>query len=184
MLVKRDADNLAGALERVAGKGYAQYLFGFGVLGMALSTIVILMLINGFTIAEMSGRPDDRHVKRLGAFLPAITGFLGPFFWGQAAVYLAVPTSMFGMVLLPIAYWTFFLMMNSPTLMGANIPVGGKRLLWNVLMIIAAGTATFGSYWSIRNSANPKMGYTLLGLFVLLAVVAHFVRKRPEPRAV
>ncbi|MCA8996687.1 MAG: divalent metal cation transporter [Planctomycetaceae bacterium] len=177
MLVKRDADNLANALQNIAGKGFAQKVFGLGVLGMAISTIVILMLINGFTVCEMLGRPDDSQVRRMGAFLPGITGFLGPFFWGQAAVYLAVPTSMFGMVLLPIAYWTFFLMMNSKSLMGSYMPVGGKRLLWNVLMILAAGLATFGSYWSIRNSANPFVGYSLLFGFVVLASLVGLLRQ-------
>ena len=31
-------------------------------------------------------------------------GALGPFFWKDAAPYLAIPTSVFAMVLLPIAH--------------------------------------------------------------------------------
>lgn len=183
MLVKRDADNLANSLQRIAGKATAQTIFGIGVLGMGLSTIVILMLINGFTVCEMTGRPDDRRVRRLGAFLPAVTGSIGVFYWQDAAVYLAVPTSMFGMALLPIAYWTFFCMLNSRSLMGESLPRGGRRILWNVLMLIAAGLATFGSYWSIRNSPRPWLGFACVGGFVLLAVIVHFLRSGRRPAA-
>ena len=178
MLVKRDAFNLANSLKEIAGEGIAQYVFGIGVLGMAISTIIILMLINGFTVCEMMGVPAEGHMRRLGAFLPAVTGALGPFFWGQAAVWLAVPTSMFGMVLLPIAYWSFFFMMNSPALMGSNIPQGAKRLQWNVLMLIAASLATFGSIWSIKSSAYPVAGFLALGAFVLIAVGTQFVKPK------
>ncbi|MEK9634902.1 MAG: hypothetical protein VW622_13770, partial [Opitutae bacterium] len=44
MLVKRDAKQLATSLESLLGKdGLAPTIFGLGVLGMALSTIIILM---------------------------------------------------------------------------------------------------------------------------------------------
>ena len=39
-------------------------------------------------------------------------GALGPFFWKDAAPYLAVPTSVFAMVLLPIAYFAFLFLTN------------------------------------------------------------------------
>jgi hypothetical protein len=62
-------------------------------------------------------------------------GVLGPFFWtGDAKVWLAVPTSVFAMVLLPIAYVVFALMMNNKTILGGDMPTGGRRILWNVLM--------------------------------------------------
>lgn len=177
MLVKRDAFNLANSLKGIAGEGIAQYVFGVGVLGMALSTIIILMLINGFTFCEMIGVPPEGNLRRLGAFMPAIVGFLGPFFWGKAAVWLAVPTSMFGMVLLPIAYWTFFFMMNNKSLMGANMPTGAVRLRWNILMLIASGFATFGSLFSIYSSPYPLVFFTVLGAFVLAAIIGTAMNK-------
>ena len=120
MLVKRDAVDLAASLERLVGRGTAQLVFGVGVLGMALSTIIILMLINGFAIAEMLGLPNEGWPRRLGALLAGVSGAVGSFFFGtpQAEFWLVVPTSMFGMTLLPIAYWTFILMFNSKSLMG------------------------------------------------------------------
>lgn len=181
MLVQRDAFHLADSLKAIAGEGISQYVFGVGVLGMAISTIIILMLINGFTFCEMLGIPAQGTMRRLGAFMPAVVGFMGPFFWGQAAVWLAVPTSMFGMVLLPIAYWTFFLMMNSRALMGDNMPTGFRRVRWNTLMLIAGGVATFGSLYSIRSSPYPGIGFGAIGAFLGLVLVVHFVRKPGAP---
>jgi len=104
-------------------------------------------------------------------------GALGPFFWKDAAPYLAVPTSVFAMVLLPIAYFAFFLLMNQKSFMGENMPVGGKRILWNVLMTLAAGAAAFGSVWSLWS----KLQWTGIGLliaFIALCVVVHFLRPK------
>jgi Mn2+/Fe2+ NRAMP family transporter len=178
MLVKRDAFNLAEALEGLTGRGMSQYVFGIGVLGMAISSIIILMLINGFALSEMVRMPNSRTAQRLGAALAALTGASGPFLWsGDAKVWLAVPTSMFGMVLLPIAYFTFLMMMNSGKLLGEHAPRGLARLTWNLLMLLASGMAAFGSFWSIRSSPYPWAGGSCLGAFVVLAVCFHFRKK-------
>lgn len=179
MLVKRDAFNLADSLKPIAGDTVAQYVFGVGVLGMAISTIIILMLINGFVVCEIFGLPPKGTPHRVGAFLAAFTGALGPFFWSEAAVWLAVPTSMFGMVLLPIAYFAFFFLMNSKSLLGENMPTGLARLRWNVLMLLAAGLATFGSLFSIWSSDYPYIGLGALGAFIVLALVVRAPRS-PE----
>ena len=57
MLVKRDAFNLAESLESLfESKAFSHYIFGIGVLGMLLSTIIILMTINGHAICEVLGK--------------------------------------------------------------------------------------------------------------------------------
>ncbi|MGA0868135.1 MAG: divalent metal cation transporter [Planctomycetota bacterium] len=175
MLVKRDAFDLAKALAPFTGDFFANILFGIGVLGMALSTITLLMLISGFVICEMLGLPSGGRAHRLGT-LAATTGALGPFVWSKAAFYLAVPTSVFGMALLPIAYWTFFLMMNSKALLGADMPRGRNRVVWNTLMLIAAGLATGASLYSIQAKTGTT-GMALLGAFLALAAIVH-VRRR------
>jgi len=152
-LIKRDAFDLANALENLFGKGgLTQKIFGIGVLGMAISTIVILMVINGFCVCEMTHREGDRVVQRLGAILPGIVGGLGFLaLWGdeQAKFWLAVPTSNFGMVLLPIAYVAFFFMMNSPSLLGDAMPRGGVRIIVNVVMLVAIAAASVGAGLSV-----------------------------------
>jgi len=178
MLVKRDAFDLAKSLEPLTGSIFSQYLFGIGVVGMAVSSIIILMLINGFVICEIFGFEQGGWPHRIGCLMPAV-GAAGPFFWKHAAPWLAVPTSVFGMVLIPIAYSTFFLVMNEKELMGDNMPRGRKRVVWNILMAVAAGLAAFGSLWSLWSKLQYK-GLALFGAFILLALFWHFVFPRKK----
>ena len=175
MLVKRDAKHLAKALAPLTGDFVANIVFGFGVLAMALSTITILMLISGFTFCEVFGFPQTGMYHRIGCLLPAI-GVLGPFVWsGKVAFWLAVPTSVFGMALLPIAYFTFFLLMNNRAVLGDDLPKGGSRVLWNLLMGVACGLATIGAGWSIWAKAGYYGVAGVVGL-VVLALFVHFTR--------
>ena len=178
MLVKRDAFNLAETLAPLTGPVVAQYLFGLGVIGMALSAATMLMTINGLCFCELLGRPPRGWTQKIGSLMVSV-GALGPFFWKDAAPYLAVPTSVFAMVLLPIAYFAFFLLMNQKTFLGNNMPQGGKRILWNILMALASGAAAFGSVWSLWSKLQ-WLGIILLIGFIALCVVVHFVRKKPH----
>ncbi|MEJ2703048.1 MAG: divalent metal cation transporter [Sedimentisphaerales bacterium] len=178
MLVKRDAFNLADTLAPLTGPVVAQYLFGLGVIGMALSAATMLMTINGLCFCELLGRPPRGWTQKIGSLMVSV-GALGPFFWKDAAPYLAVPTSVFAMVLLPIAYFAFFLLMNQKTFLGNNMPQGGKRVLWNVLMALASGAAAFGSVWSLWSKLR-WLGIILIVGFIVLCVVVHLARKRPQ----
>ena len=51
-LVKPNTEALAKTLQPVLGS-WSNAVFGFGVLGMGFSTIIILMLINGYAVAEI-----------------------------------------------------------------------------------------------------------------------------------
>ena len=189
-LIQRDSFALANSLEDLAGKGISQIVFGIGVVGMAISTIIILMLINGFTICEMLGQPSRGFLYTLGCLLPGVTGALGcVYLWTSGAkFYLAVPTSNFGMILLPIAYIAFFFMMNSRKILGDEIPRGLKRLVINVLMLAAVALALTGATVSVYNATGKIPGTEIsirvaaLGLvafLVLLGIAVHFMRKKP-----
>lgn len=174
-LVKRDAFDLARSLSALSGDVVANIIFGIGVLGMTLSTISLLMLVSGFIVCELLGLPATGWPYRLGA-LAAATGALGPFVWSKAAFYLVIPTSVFGLVLLPIAYITFFLMMNQKSLLGEDMPRGGRRLLWNSLMGLATGVAMLASVWMIWIKAGI-WGLAGIAAFLGAAAIAHFLRK-------
>jgi hypothetical protein len=178
ILVNRDAFNLAETLAPLTGPVIAQYVFGLGVMGMAMSAATMLMTINGLCFCELLGRPPRGWTQRFGSLMVSV-GALGPFFWKDAAPYIAVPTSVFAMVLLPIAYFAFFLLMNQKSFLGESMPVGPKRILWNVLMGLAAGAATFGSVWSLWSKLQWK-GIGLLVGFIVLCIVVHFVRRKPK----
>ncbi len=181
VLVKRDAFNLADTLAPLTGPVVAQYVFGFGVMGMALSATTMLMTINGLCFCVLVGKPPRGWYQRIGSLMVSV-GALGPFFWKDAAPYLAIPTSNFAMMLLPIAYFAFFLLMNQKSFLGENTPVGAKRILWNVLMALAAGAASFGSVWSLWSKLR-WLGIGLLVAFIALCVVVHFVYVVPKRKS-
>jgi len=167
MLVKRDAFNLAATLEPLVGRGVSHYVFGFGVLAMALNAATMLMLINGLCFCELRNKPAKGKTQRIGSLMVCV-GVLGPFLWsGDAKMWLAVPTSVFAMVLLPIAYVVFALMMNNKTILGKDMPRGGRRILWNVLMAGSCIFATIGSLWSLWS----KLGWLGIALFAIFVVV-------------
>jgi len=176
MLVKRDNFQLATTLEPLAGSVVSQTIFGIGVIGMALSTIIILMLINGLAFQELLNRPGDKQAYYIGCAISGIAGLAGPFIWtGGAAAALAIPTSVIGGALIPIAYLTFFLIMNSKKILGEHRPQGRARWIWNILMGFATSVATFGSAWALSgkyqaNSDNWKGLFPLLGLIGLVAL--------------
>lgn len=171
----KDAFDLANSLAPLTGPFFANVLFGVGVLGMTLSTITLLMLISGFVICEMLGIPPKGWPHRL-ASLAAVTGVLGPFIWSDAAFYLAVPTSIFGMALLPIAYISFYLLMNQRSLLGAEMPRGGRRVAWNVLMGIATLVAFAASMLSIWSKVR-WIGIAVVVVFLALALVVGMARR-------
>ncbi|MEM1068318.1 MAG: divalent metal cation transporter [Planctomycetota bacterium] len=185
MLAGRDNQTLAATLEPLVGSVVAQKLFGIGVLGMAVSTIIILMLINGFAFCELINVPAKGAMHRLGSFLPAV-GVVGPFVWGAAAPALAVPTSVIGGAMLPIAYLSFLLLMNSRQTLGDSFPTGMKRLVWNIVMLIATGVAGFASAWGLYGKAMKvkgveiplgKIALGVLAVMLVLGIVSFFSKE-------
>ena len=186
MLAKRDNFNLANALKPLAGETISQTVFGIGVLGMAVSTIIILMLINGFTLCEMLGKSGNRTVHLTGALIAGIGGFLGPMFlWSNASskAALAIPTSVIGGAMIPIAYFTFLLLMNSKTLLGDAKPTGAQALKWNILMTIATVLATAGSVWVLNGKGlYGQIGIGILVVLFILGLVG-FLKKSAKAKS-
>ncbi|MFA5238094.1 MAG: divalent metal cation transporter [Phycisphaerae bacterium] len=148
MLVKRDNFNLANTLVPLTGKFFAQLLFGLGVMGMALGAATVLMTINGLCLCEMLNKPPVGWPQRVGALMVSV-GAIGAVFWKQPAPWLAMVTSAFCSILLPIAYVTFLLLMNNRNVLGDSLPRGGRRVVWNILMVLSTAAATFVSIWSL-----------------------------------
>jgi hypothetical protein len=177
MLVKRDAFNLAASLESLMeNKTFSHYIFGIGVVGMALSTIIILMTINGHAICEVLGKPHKGPVFLAGAYVAGI-GVLGPFVWSDAAFWLAVPTSILGFTLIPVAYLSFFLLINSKKVLGRERPKGLGRIIWNIGLLLSLsimGTAAFYVAWNKSWGEIPFGRIALIGFGILL-LIGHFL---------
>ena len=80
MVAKRTAKDLATSLEPALGKN-AQLIFGIGILAMAISTMIVHMMMNGYAISEAFGNPGQKILFMIGAAMPAIAGFFSPILW-------------------------------------------------------------------------------------------------------
>lgn len=190
-LVKRDAFALSKALAPLIGQQWANYVFGLGVFGMGFSTIIILMLINGFVFCEAAGKPEHKGYFAAGCLVAGVAGSLWALVWdGDAKMWLAILASSFGMMLLPIAYVTFFMMMNSRAILGNEKPTGISMSIWNVLMaisvagaIVAAGAAIYEKVMDKSSDKAVLAGQVVLGIlvvYVLLVVVGFFMKPKPK----
>ena len=182
-LVKRNAFQLSKSLAPLLGERRANLVFGIGVLGMGFSSIIILMLINGYAFCEMLGKKQGGRLHVVGCL---IAGAVGASWWlvwdGDAKMWLAILVSAFGMMLLPIAYTTFMLMMNSTKILGAEKPRGKSLLIWNVLMGFSVLGAIAAAVTAIYDKAShPIAGpvVTSIGMILVTLVLAGFLF---EPR--
>ena len=180
-LVRRNAFELSQALAPLLGAKLANLIFGIGILAMGFSTIVILMLINGYAFSELVGAEQGGRAHLVGCVVAGLAGASWPLLWdGPAKLWLAILTSSFGMMLLPIAYFTFLMMMNSKSLLGDEKPQGGKILLWNILMIISVLGALVAAGTAIWDKAShPTAGPLVIavGVIYLVLVIVGFVVK-------
>lgn len=177
MLVKRDASNLSETLEPLVGKDVARYIFGFGVLGMAINAMLMNMLICGLCFAQITkaGGSAKRHL--IGSSLIAVSAATSLFFEG-AKMWLVVYAGVAAMVLLPIAYGAFFAMMNSRKIMGKHMPTGTSRAVWNVFMGASVAASATASLWVL----HAKLGWWGIALFAafLAAVLISMKMKKTE----
>jgi len=180
-LIKRDTGSFTQALEGTLGPTTARWVFGVGVFAMGLSTIIMLMLISGFCVCELGGFDHGGKEHKLGTLL-ASTGLLWFVVWtGGSSTYLAAITGTFGFIFLPIAYVSFFLLLNSKKAMGGNMPKGSSRFIWNALMgsgIVFTSAAALGPYgaWGKMLYGVPIGRYFVIA-FILLAIAGHFYQR-------
>ncbi len=180
-LVQRNAFQLSQSLAPLLGESSANYVFGLGVFAMGFSSIIILMLINGYAFCEMLGTEQGGPAFTIGCLVSGVSGAAWPLIWdGPAKLWLAILASSFGMMLLPVAYVTFFMMMNSKSLMGAEKPTGGRMLLWNVLMGISVlGALAAATVAVIDKARDATAGWlvSVVGVTYVLLVIVGFVMK-------
>jgi Mn2+/Fe2+ NRAMP family transporter len=144
----------AATMFESAGLGvfFSQVVFGLGIIGMALSTITIHMLISGFAACEiLKVEPGGWHY-RLACLVPAPAMF-GVVLWKYMGPWVAVPTSAIVGLMLPVAYIAFFILHNSSKYLGRDKPRGKKAVVWNIAMLVAIIVSVV------------SIGYYLYGIF-------------------
>lgn len=188
MIHSRDAGALAITLKPFTGEVVGQKIFGIGVLGMAVSTIIILMLINGLAFQQLFEKSlGSTKSYFLGCGISGLSGCLFPVIWKVEAskAALAIPTSVIGGALIPIAYFTFLLLMNSKKVLGDKRPEGTARIIWNVLMIFATTVATVGTWWATSGKKFGDVPAGMIGMsfLAILFVVGTLSFLKNEKRA-
>ena len=173
VLVKPNANQLANSLTPLLGKERANLIFGLGALAMGFSTIIILMMINGYAIRELFGQYNNPGFHMGGAMAAGLVGVCYPIIWGGVSkTWLVIVASTFGAMLLPIAYVAFFFMMNNKRLMGDQKPTGGRMVFWNVLMLFGVITAFIQAISAISTKLGGEQGMFVLGAAVTFVVMA------------
>jgi len=139
----------AAGLPEIGGR----FLFGLGILGMALSTITVHMLVSGFAACEVFGVEPGGFKYKMFCLIPA-PAFLGVLFWSRYGTYIAIPTSAACAVLLPIAYIGWFVLQNSKKYLGNEKPAGGRAAAWNIAMAISVIVAVAAAVIKLMDFAR------------------------------
>ncbi len=111
-----------------------RWVFGLGILGMALSSITLQMLTCGFVGVELFGLTVGSFQHRLATWMP-VPGVLGCVYWSDIAVWVAVPTNIICGLFLPAAYLGFCVLQRSKAYLGADRPSGIGAGLWFAAML-------------------------------------------------
>ena len=191
-LAKPSTARFAESLRPVL-KDKAELVFGLGVFAMGFTTIIILMLINGFAVAEIFGRFDNVPLRIVGSTLAGLAGIAWIWVWSgdyewtkNSRTWLMIMASTFGAVLLPIAYIAFLALMNNRKLLGDDKPTGVRMGIWNLLMVISVIAALVQSSVAIIATMDkPVTGNFVIGgvvVFALLALVGFSARGRSADR--
>lgn len=115
------------------GEVTGRLIFAFGVLGMAVGSLVMHMLCCGSAAAEMFGWSHDSRKYRLALLLPT-PAVLGVFVWSTMGAYVVLPTSAICGFLLPIAYVGWLVLNNRPDYLGEDMPRGRRAVFFNLAM--------------------------------------------------
>lgn len=131
----------AGAMFADAGMGpvTGRLIFAFGVLGMAIGSLVMHMLCCGAAAGAMFNLEPGSTKYRLALLLPT-PAVLGVFLWSSMGPYVILPTSAICGFLLPIAYIGWLLLNNSSSYLGSDRPEGTRRAVYNAAMLLCIAT--------------------------------------------
>ena len=105
------------------------WVFGLGIIAMALSSITMQMLCSGFACGEMFGWKQGSVKYMIGTLLPAV-GVLGAVFWKDIVMWVAVPTNVICGFLMPLAYVAFMILQRKRRYLKDDTPTGTKGALW------------------------------------------------------
>lgn len=117
----------------------SRLIFAFGILGMAVGSLVMHMLCCGSAAATMFNWPEGSLKYKLALLAPT-PAVLGVFVWSTMGPYVVLPTSAICGFLLPIAYIGWAILHNKRSYLGNAMPTGLNRLFLNLAMVLCIVT--------------------------------------------
>ncbi|MGQ9504699.1 MAG: NRAMP family divalent metal transporter [Thermogutta sp.] len=138
----------AAAFSTLMHSDLGRIILDFGFLAMTCGAISTHMVVCGFTMCEMLGLQYTRARFRLFSLTPSI-GILGA---GMGLPFwMPILASAICLTMLPIVYFTIFLMVNRKKYLGEAVGFGPVRWVFNILLIAAITVTTIGTAVQIRN---------------------------------
>ena len=138
----------AASLSGVFGKDAGRIVFDLGLIGMTCSAISTHMVVCGFTLCEMFNLEYTKTRFRIFALAPTI-GILGVI--TKLPFWFPVAASAVCFAMLPIAYLAFLVMNNRRSYIGDAVGSGLRRVVFNLVLVVALAVATIGSIIQINN---------------------------------
>ncbi len=132
----------SAALTNVMGERLGRIIFDLGFIGMTCGAISTHMVVCGFTLCEMFGLEYTSFRYRMFTLVPAI-GILGVV--TKTPIWFPIAASAVCFTMLPIAYIVFLILTNKRSYIGDAVGHGIKRIVFNVLLVLALTMATVGS---------------------------------------
>lgn len=136
----------ATSLGAIIGPQFGRVVFGLGILGMALSSMTLHMLVSGFVCAELFGWKFGGRRYKLATLLPT-PGILGCLYWSDIAVWVAVPTNIVCGLFLPLVYLGFVRLQGNREYLGDDLPRGNLARGWRAGMLVVTGSLTIFYAW-------------------------------------
>jgi len=148
-----DAAKALGAIGFLGGS-WGRIIFDLGFMGMACGAITTHMVVCGFTFCEMFGLEYTPKRYRMFTLVPAI-GLLGVAF--PSPLWMPVAASAICLTMLPIAYIVFLIMNNKKSYIGAATGRGLKRVILNIVLLVALAAATTGAAIKLKQGVINKI---------------------------
>ena len=125
------------------GETVGLWIFGLGILAMALSSITMQMLASGFAGVKLFGFKEQSTGHKLFTLLPAV-GVLGAIWWSELAAWVPVPTNIICGVFLPVSYLGFLILNLRKDYLGRDRPGVTSSAMWSIGMMLAIAAITGG----------------------------------------
>ena len=174
LLTGRTVNQWILSISQLGGNATKFLLCGM-VIAICLSTVVILMIVNGHLVCEIFNKPHKGFPFQVGSLLLGVAA-IAPFIWSDQNIEVSDPTYFISLSVLPFALISCLLILNNVDIMGNRRPMGISRFSHNLpilISIILLGSCSFYLTWSQKWNSIPT-GKILLCFIGIILLTGYF----------